>query len=385
MLSLRQSKTFVLILVMAYLCVAALAFGQSADNARMNQIQVLGSHNSYHTGIDPALFTYLRQKYGQRMDGLEYSHLPIEQQLDLGLRSLEIDVVYDPHGGLYAHPAGLEIEKQNHLASAEYDPQRLMDKPGLKVIHVPDIDFRSNVYMFQQELALLKSWSDAHPYHLPIAITMNAKDDGLKEPGFVKPLPFDKAAFEAWDAEILKGLGREKLITPDDVRGAYPTLEAAVLAHAWPQLSRARGKFFFVLDETGHKLEAYIGGHPSLKGRILFVNAPEGRPEAAFRIVNEPKRDWAYIQYLVRSGYYVRTRADADTVEARAGDYSRWRAALISGAQIISTDYYVPDTRFGTGYAIKLPGGQPGRWNILLLPNDRPLPPTEPASRNGSY
>jgi Phosphoinositide phospholipase C, Ca2+-dependent len=385
MLSLRQSKTFVLILVMAYLCVAALAFGQSADAARMNQIQVLGSHNSYHTGIDPALFTYLRQKYGQRMDGLEYSHLPIEQQLDLGLRSLEIDVVYDPHGGLYAHPAGLEIEKQNHLASAEYDPQRLMDKPGLKVIHVPDIDFRSNVYMFQQELALLKSWSDAHPYHLPIAITMNAKDDGLKEPGFVKPLPFDKAAFEAWDAEILKGLGREKLITPDDVRGAYPTLEAAVLAHAWPQLSRARGKFFFVLDETGHKLEAYIGGHPSLKGRILFVNAPEGRPEAAFRIVNEPKRDWAYIQYLVRSGYYVRTRADADTVEARAGDYSRWRAALISGAQIISTDYYVPDTRFGTGYAIKLPGGQPGRWNILLLPNDRPLPPTEPASRNGSY
>jgi hypothetical protein len=385
MLSIRQSKTFVWILVVALLGAVALALGQSAHDARMNQIQVLGSHNSYHAGIDPALFTYLRQKYGQRMDGLEYSHLPIERQLDLGLRSLEIDVVYDPHGGLYAHPAGLEIEKQNHLPSPEYDPQGLMNKPGLKVIHVPDIDFRSNVYTFQQELALLKAWSDAHPQHLPIAITMNAKDDGLKEPGFVKPLPFDRAAFEAWDSEILKGLGREKLITPDEVRGEYPTLESAVLAHAWPQLSQARGKLFFILDETGQKMETYIGSHPSLKGRVMFVNASEGRPEAAFRIVNEPKRDWAYIQYLVRSGYYVRTRADADTVGARAGDYSRWRAALISGAQIISTDYYVTESRFGTGYVVKLPGGQPGCWNILLLPNERPLPPLEPASRNSSY
>ena len=83
----------------------------------MNQIQVLGSHNSYHVGIDPELFTFLRQKYGERMDGLFYSHLPIERQLDMGLRSLEIDVVYDPRGGLYAHPAGLEMEKQNHLPS----------------------------------------------------------------------------------------------------------------------------------------------------------------------------------------------------------------------------------------------------------------------------
>jgi hypothetical protein len=350
---------------------------QTADDARMNQLQVLGSHNSYHSGIDPALFTYLRAKYGQHMDGLEYSHLPIERQLDLGLRALEIDVVYDPHGGLYAHPAGLAMEEQNHLPSPAYDPEGLMNKPGFKVIHVPDIDFRSNVYTFQQELKLLKAWSDAHPRHLPISITMNAKDDGLKQPGFIHPLPFDKTAFDAWDAEILQGLGREKLITPDQVRGNYPTLEAAVLAQAWPKLADARGKFFFVLDETGRKLERYIEGHPSLLDRVMFVNALEGRPEAAFRIVNEPERDWAYIQYLVRSGYIVRTRADADTVEARKGDFSRWRNALISAAQIISTDYYMPDSRFATGYFVKLPGGQTGRWNPLLLPSDRPLPPLE--------
>jgi Phosphoinositide phospholipase C, Ca2+-dependent len=364
-------------IVAALMCAAIPSLCQQTGDERMNQIQVLGSHNSYHTGIDPALFSFLRAKYGPRMDGLEYSHLPVERQLDMGLRALEIDVVYDPHGGLYAHPMGIQLEEQNHLPGPPYDPEGLMQKPGFKVIHVPDIDFRSNVYTFRQELTLLKKWSDSHPNHLPIAITMNAKDDALKRPGFIQPLQFDKGAFDAWDAEIVEGLGRSKLIMPDDVRGTYPTLEAAVLAHAWPKLSEVHGKFLFVLDEKGAKLETYIAGHPSLKSRVMFVNQEEGHPEAAFRIVNEPERDWAYIQYLVRSGYCVRTRADADTVEARKGDWSRWRAALISGAQIISTDYYVPDPRLRTGYFVNLPGGTPARWNTLLLPERRPLPSTE--------
>jgi hypothetical protein len=343
----------------------------------MNQIRVLGSHNSYKQAIDPSLLSLLRQK-DHSVEGIEYSHLPIEQQLDRGIRALEIDVVYDPTGGLYAHPKGLDLEKQDSLTPGPpYDPQGLMNKPGLKIMHIPDIDFRANVYTFQQELAILKSWSDAHPRHLPIPITMNAKDDAGDEPGFVKPLPFDKAAFDAWDKEIIKGLGRKYLITPDDVRGNHPTLESAALAQDWPKLEEARGKFLFVLDEEGQKQADYISGHPSLKGRVMFVNAPEGTPEAAFRIVNEPVADWPYIQYLVRSGYFVRTRADADTVEARKNDYSRWRAALISGAQIISTDYYVPDPALHTGYHVQLPGGVPGLWNPLLLPSLRPLPRLE--------
>jgi Phosphoinositide phospholipase C, Ca2+-dependent len=361
-----------------FLCVGGVSLAQSAKDARMNQIQVLGSHNSYKKAIDPSLLSLLVKQEGDRIQGIEYSHLSIEKQLDLGLRALEIDVVYDPHGGLYAHPKGLDLVKDSNLPrGAPYDPEGLMKKPGFKVMHIPDIDFRANVYTLQQELAILKFWSNAHPNHLPIPITMNAKDDAIQRPGYVRPLQFDSAAFDAWDAELLKGLGREKLITPDDVRGSYSTLEAAVLAQAWPKLSVARGKFFFVLDETGKKLETYVREHPSLKGRVMFVNADEGRPEAAFRIVNEPKQDWAYIQYLVRSGYYVRTRADADTVEARKNDYTRWRAALISGAQVISTDYSVPDPKLNTSYHVSLPGGSPGRWNTILMPSDRPLPPLE--------
>jgi hypothetical protein len=150
------------------------------------------------------------------------------------------------------------------------------------------------------------------------------------------------------------------------------------VAHAWPTIGAARGKFLFVLDETGDKLETYVRGHPSLKGRVMFVNAEEGRPEAAFRIVNEPIEDFHYIQHLVRSGYLVRTRADANTREAREGDYGRMKAAFASGAHFVSTDYYRPNPDFKTGYQVKLPGGSAGRWNPLLLPATRPLPPLEP-------
>ena len=166
-------------------------------------------------------------------------------------------------------------------------------------------------------------------------------------------------------------------MTPDDVRGEFPTLESAALAHSWPTLNQSRGRFLFLLDETGSKLETYVKNHPSLKGRVMFVNALEGRPEAAFRIVNDPIADFHYIQKLVKNGYLVRTRADADTVEARNGDYTRMEAAFESGAQFVSTDYYRPNPDFHTGYQVRLPGGAFVRWNPLLMPPLKNLPLSE--------
>lgn len=355
-----------------------LSLGMGASAQQMNQIQTLASHNSYKKRIDPALYKLMVEgRGGQRMQGLDYGHLSLTEQLDLGLRGLEIDVVNDPDGR-FAHPLGIKLLADRNLpAGAEYDPEHVMSKPGLKVMHIPDIDFRSHAYTFRQALGILKTWSDAHPRHLPIMITMNAKTDNIKEPGATPLLPFDAKAFDGWDTEIRESLPSNKLITPDMVRGQYPTLEQAVLAHAWPTLEASRGRFFFLLDEKGEKQATYLAGHPSLRGRMMFVDAPEGRPEAALRIVNEPKENLAYIQYLVRSGYWVRTRADADTLEARKGDYSRWKAALESGAQTVSTDYYREDPAFGTHYEVHLPGGGPGLWNNLLLPPVRPLPPLE--------
>jgi hypothetical protein len=337
----------------ALLGLASLAFTKPAEPL-MNQIQVIGSHNSYKQAIDPKLFAVLQKADSASFSKIDYEHATLTEQLDLGLLALEIDVYADTQGGKYAHPKGLALAP----GQPPYDEAGLMKQPGFKVFHIQDLDYRSNAPTFKLALQELKKWSLAHPTHNPVFITMNAKSEALKRPGFSVPEPFTPAVFDALDKEIRDYLGADQLITPDQVRGKYTTLESAVLHRNWPTLRAAQGKFVFVLDELGEKRATYMQGHPSLKGRVLFADAEPGTPEAAIHILNNAKKDQAAIKDLVQKGYIIRTRADSDTQEARRNDKSSFEAAMQSGAQIISTDYYRPSTHFKSDYVISFPGGK---------------------------
>jgi hypothetical protein len=118
----------------------------------------------------------------------------------------------------------------------------------------------------------------------------------------------------------------------------------------------------FALDNTGEPRENYIDGHTSLEGRVLFTESPAGTPEAAFMKRNNPLSSPGDIENLVKLGYMVRTRADADTEQARSGDTTQRDAALSSGAHFISTDYPVPNLDF-SDYQVTLPGGRIARCN----------------------
>jgi hypothetical protein len=91
---------------------------------------------------------------------------------------------------------------------------------------------------------------------------------------------------------------------------------------------------------------------------VLFTNSNPGQPDAAFVERNDAVGDEAEIQELVEEGYVVRTRSDADTVEARTDDGTARRAALRSGAQWVSTDYpYNSHSAvFTTPFHVRLPG-----------------------------
>jgi hypothetical protein len=229
-----------------------------------------------------------------------------------------------------------------------------MKEPGFKVFHVVDLDFRSHALTFKDCLLQLRLWSDAHPNHHPIFITLEAKDQPSKNPLFTVPEKFTQETFTELDKAITDGLGKKHLITPDEVRGKYKTLEDAVLHNNWPILKQAKGKFLFVLDDVKEKRTLYIAGHPSLKNRVLFANAEPGTPEAAMMIRNDPKD--ASIPDLVKKGYIIRTRADGDTQQARANDRSGLIAAFNSGAQIITTDYYLKSTHFKSDYVVSFEG-----------------------------
>ena len=101
-------------------------------------------------------------------------------------------------------------------------------------------------------------------------------------------------------------------------------------------------------------------------GRVLFTNARPGDPDAAFVEHNDAIPD--EITALVKQGYLVRTRSDADTKEGRSGDTTTRDAALRSGAQIVSTDYPWFEPSKWTGYTVALPGKASVRCNPVTAP-----------------
>lgn len=326
------------------------------DALTMHDLQVIGSHNSYKLGIEQPLFDLILER-NPGVRSLEYAQLSVTDQLNLGLRNLEIDVYHDPEGGRYASPLGQRLLRERGIDPKPFDEDGLLSQPGFKVMHIADIDFRSWHLLFTDQLAELRAWSEAHPGHLPVVITMNCKDGRERMEGSVDPVKFDADAFDALDKAVINGLGRERLLMPDDVRREAATLEQAVLETGWPTLKEAAGKFLFVLDHGGGKLETYVAGHKGLKGRVFFTLSEPGSGEAGFMVINDPVRDEAKIRAMVKAGYMVRTRADSSTNEARRGDFSRFEAAKRSGAQVITTDYYVPDLRMDPDYFVRFEDG----------------------------
>ena len=326
------------------------------DSLKINQIQVIASHNSYHLKTNDSVFNWLVEAAAAGIlpseydpKGIDYSHLPLEQQFDnYNVRGIELDIYYDPNGGNFYNRQGMRFVSQDVESHEE-----ALKQPGFKIVHIPDFDFNTNYLTFKQALTAVYNWSTAHPNHLPIFINVETKDDDA--PGnminglnLTTGVLFDATACDKLDEEIKSVFGEalDKVITPDKVKGSYSTLEAAALAGNWPQLAQARGKVVFAMQGSAESL--YKAGHPSLQGRSMFVYSSPGKAEAAFVILNNPTGSKAQIQQRVAQGYIVRTRSDSDTKEARTGDYTDMNNAFESGAQIISTDYYKADPRAGT-------------------------------------
>jgi hypothetical protein len=347
------------------------AQAQSNDGAvKLNQIQVIGTHNSYHAGIAPNESKLWQAKYAEAFKGLDYQHQPLPLQFDSGVRQIELDVYADTKGGLYAHPAGPKnVAAAGLPADPDFDPDGVMLKPGFKVMHVQDVDYRSTCQPFTDCLKQIKDWSHAHPNHIPIFILIETKQGKPRgELHLTEPESFTSSTFDALDAEIRSVFQPRDLITPDDVRGHYKTLNQAVLAGNWPTVAKARGKVVFLMDQ--HDVTSvYLEGHPALRGRVIFTNSDPGQPDAAFLERNEgPASD---ISALVRRGYLIRARTDSDTKEARINDTKTRDAMISSGAQILSTDYPVNEpARWDGHFVVTLPGDVVARCNPIDAPVD---------------
>ncbi|CAM3893412.1 MULTISPECIES: Ca2+-dependent phosphoinositide-specific phospholipase C [Pseudoalteromonas] len=380
-------KKYLLALPAIMLAVSCASTIETEHGLKINEIQVLGTHNSYSQFVDPKLLSVfdkaieakksafmenMSKEQSQQFqeehpspigfaEGLNYSYESLTDQLDHGVRSLEIDIYRDPDGGRFLKPAGYELLKSKGVPESALLPHDKTDleKPGLKVLHVADLDFRSNCNLFTVCLQELADWSASNPDHAPIFIMLEAKGRAAMDalPGATSVLPFEQNSYAEMDSSIVNIIGRNKLITPDDVRGHYPTLEQAVRAKNWPSLASSKGKFVFMMIAAGDTsdLTHYLSGRPNLEKRVAFLRSTPGEKHAAFLLLDNAKVRQQEIQKYVKQGYLVRTRADIETYEAKVNDMSRANAAFSSGAQIISTDFYKAGNPYGTDYKVTLP------------------------------
>jgi Phosphoinositide phospholipase C, Ca2+-dependent len=336
---------------------AATAHGADPADLRLNQIQVIGSHNSYHVAPAPSVMDLIAVTGKARAESLDYTHRPLPEQFGtLGIRQIELDIYADPKGELFASPAARAMVKNNGK-DAGPDPNvgGVLDKPGFKVLHLPDVDYLSTVPTFTAGLQQIRDWSKAHPKHVPIMVLVELKEDVLPLMP-TKVLPFDKNRLDDVDAEIQAVFKSDDLVTPDMVRGDATSLRKAIQKRGWPRLDAVRGKTLFCLDNTGKLAELYLEGHPALKNRVMFAPVDVKNAAAAFFKVNDPIKDFDRIRTLVAAGFLVRTRADEGTLNARKNDTVRRDQALASGAQFVSTDYSEARNAW-SAYRVRLPGG----------------------------
>lgn len=250
---------------------------------RMSDGQVIGTHNSYHQEPDENVIS-----------AWAYTHRPLDEQLDLGVRQFEIDIVRDPANG------------------------------ELLVQHVPYLDDKSTCRSFEDCLTLLREWSDMHPWHFPLQILVEPKDEF---PDWAVTDHFDDVD------EIIEEIWGNKTWNPDAVQGDYQTLREAVTTDGWPALADSRGHAIFVLLDGGDPRNAYSTDLSHLDGRAMFVLADADHPLAAYFLQDNPASTEA-IQELVSQGFLVRTRIDTD-LEL---DPKRHSLAIESGAHALSTD-----------------------------------------------
>lgn len=321
-----------------------------SDSLRLNQIQVIGSHNSYRIRIDQDIYEKLLTLQGAmpaslQISELDYTHIPLQDQFyDYGIRQIELDLYLDPNGGRFYSRKGNGVAGRDEESKIE-----ALKKPGIKIMHIPDVDFNTHYYSFKDALRDIKDFSNKNPNHLPIAILLEMKtetiNDYIPNVGFASALPWDLAGFMEMEKEILAVFEPENIIKPDDIRKNETTLRQGLLTNGWPTIGESRGKVMFMFTNTNEQNITYKQGAPSLENRLCFTNANPNEDDAAFLKIDDPVFGQEDIRKYVQEGFLIRTRTDAGTVEARNGDYSMFNAALSSGAQFLSTDYYKPDYR----------------------------------------
>lgn len=284
-------------------------FDKNTSTLRLNEIQMLASHNSYKKmgSSIGKFFVGLGDSFAEAR-ALRYEHDTLTNQLNVGIRSFELDLRYR--------------------------------RGDFEVVHVPLVDNSSHVPKLKLGLEEIKLWSDNNPNHIPIIVLFELKNDWMMLDPALKD--FDDQALQLLD-QLLIDTFSDKLITPQDVIGSHSSLREAITTDGWPLLSDTLGKIIFVLH-PGKYTTPYYQMDPTFVNMVMFPAANISninQPYASFVVHNNPSIE--EINPLVEQNFIVRTRIDSNL------DYENQRKTegILSGAQLLTSDF-LPNHKFKT-------------------------------------
>ena len=287
-----------------------------------SDVQAKGTHNSYHVQPETVFDASHRD-----------THLPLDEQLETqGVRQFELDIHY-------------------HV------------NDGFQVFHIPGLDAETTCLQLSDCMQTIKDWSDQNPHHMPIMTWFELKDD---IDDLVPELDSLEGRYNDFEDAVLEIWPRERIVTPDEVRGSSETLSEAITTRGWPKLGAMRGRIVFALLESGIHRDNYLEGSPTLENRLFFVGAsrPDDPYAAVFKI-NDARGESDRVSDLVARGFSVTCNTDsADASDENNAE--KLAGSLASGVNFLSSDR--PGPVEDVDYWFDLPEGAPARCNPVHAP-----------------
>lgn len=180
-------------------------------------------------------------------------------------------------------------------------------------------------------LIRLREWSDAHPGHRVITVTLDIKNPSID--GFP----------DAIDTYLRGSFPADRIFTPGELMGDAADLVTGAQRNGWPELTALAGRFVFEFTGDPDSKKYYAETEP--KQRLCFVQVklhkdepPPGTERGHRVIINVAlEDDWggygweqAVRSYRDQPGFIVRCWT--------ANDSAQWSRALAAGINLIATD-----------------------------------------------
>ena len=272
------------------------------NNTKLNEIQMLASHNSYKLkGSKLGKFFIRLFKNKKEADQLEYEYLTLTNQLNLGIRSFELDIRYR--------------------------------KNNFETIHVPLVDNASNALNFQLALDEINLFSSRNTNHLPIIVILEIKDD----------FNFLDFNLKKIDNNKLKQLNNiilntftNNLIKPKDIIQNNLSINESVNKYGWPNINNLLGKVMFVIHASKYA-KMYNNIYLPNDANLFISGYIDDVDNKDVSIIIHNNLDVESIKKVVAKNLLVRTRID----ENLSYNINNFTLAINSNAQILTSDFLI--------------------------------------------